>query len=383
MNKDLPTQPWWSYLDEGQRELLTESALLLAKEREAKKRLHDYSFVVFPAAKAYEGFLKKLFYDTGLITKDDYQGERFRIGRALNPSLGQNHWAGSVYEHLKNYCGGEALPQGLWETWKKSRNLLFHYFLDQKRAINLAEAEERLGMIKKAIGAAVAVCQPAEEKKILETKRGESWRRIFWFYAFLLIVWGFYRFLFRLPASFEELVLKPIVWLGPLFWLVVYRERRPFFLSLGLVGKNIARSLYLGIGLGVLFSLSGLVLNFLKYGELNLLKISPADFWPGLLLSLATALVEETVFRGYILNRLFEILRDEWTALFISSLAFVLIHLPMTIFGLHYNLAQVYVYGVLVFFYSLGSGVLFLRTGTTWASVLMHLFWTWPIILFR
>jgi membrane protease YdiL (CAAX protease family) len=261
--------------------------------------------------------------------------------------------------------------------------LLFHYFLDQKRAINLAEAEERLGMIKKAIGAAVAVCQPAEEKKILETKRGESWRRIFWFYAFLLIVWGFYRFLFRLPASLEELVLKPIVWLGPLFWLVVYRERRPFFLSLGLVGKNIARSLYLGIGLGVLFSLSGLVLNFLKYGELNLLKISPADFWPGLLLSLATALVEETVFRGYILNRLFEILRDEWTALFISSLAFVLIHLPMTIFGLHYNLAQVYVYGVLVFFYSLGSGVLFLRTGTTWASVLMHLFWTWPIILFR
>ena len=34
--------------------------------------------------------------------------------------------------------------------------------------------------------------------------------------AYILIVWGFYRVLFKLPDNFEETVLKPIIWLLPL-----------------------------------------------------------------------------------------------------------------------------------------------------------------------
>lgn len=384
LNKTERNFSGWDYLDEGQRELFALSRQLLQKEKRGQgKKLTDYSFVVFPAAKAYEGFLKKFFFDVGLITREDYEGDRFRIGRALNPSLGENHWSGSIYEHLKNFCGGEALPFGLWQAWRKSRNLLFHYFLDKERAISLAEAKERLELIEKAVGAAVAVCRPEEEKKFLAQKRERGLRRIFWFYTFLLIVWGFYRFLFRLPVGVEELVLKPVIWLGPLIWLILVWEKRPLFSSLGLVGKNLARNFYLGIGLGALFSVFSLSLNFLKYGQLELVKMTPADFLGGFLLSGVTAFIEETVFRGFILNRLFALLRDEWQALLISSIAFVLIHLPVTVFSLHYSLVQIYVYAVLVFFYSLGAGVLFLRTGNAWLSVLMHLFWAWPIILFR
>ena len=57
---------WWSYLEEDLQELLKESFLIMnilkgmgADLPGAEQKFHDYSFVVFPAAKAYEGFLKK------------------------------------------------------------------------------------------------------------------------------------------------------------------------------------------------------------------------------------------------------------------------------------------------------------------------------------
>ena len=387
--KNLTSRAWWSYLDKTQKGLLGQSLELLEREKGKRDKKgkgdkeKDYSYVVFPAAKAFEGFLKKLFYDTGLISKQDFRGDKFRIGRALNPSLGRNHWAGSVYERLKSFCGGEALPYSLWQTWKKARNLLFHYFEGEENQVGLKEAEKRLEMIQKAIGAAFVECNPEKEKRALASKRRLVLRRVFWFYAYLLIIWGFYRFLFRLPEIVEELVLKPLLWLGPVLLIVKMVEKRPLTLSLGHLRKNIFRSFYWGIGVGIGFAGLGLFLNFLKYGRLNFSPLTADDFLLGLALSAATALSEETVFRGYILNRLFEVLRDEWKALLVSSLAFVVIHLPITFFALHYGLVQIYVYGVLVFFYSLGSGILFLRTGTIWASILMHVFWSWPIILFR
>lgn len=391
MSKNLSAYSWWTYLDDTQRGLLAQSFELLEREkREGRgskgrkgRKGEDYSFVVFSAAKAYEGFLKKLFYDTGLITKDDFEGKQFRIGRALNPSLGRNHWAGSVYERLKSFCGGEALPYGLWQTWKESRNLLFHYFKDEENRISLKEAEKRLLMVQKAIGSAFVECRPEKEKQTLRIKKRLFLRRIFWFYSLLLIIWGFYRYLLRLPETVEELVLKPLIWLGPMVFIIKFKEKRPVFPSLGFINKNIFRSFYLGILGGIAFALTGLLLNLLKYGRLNFVPLETSAFFLSFALSLATAFCEETVFRGYLLNRFFEIWRQEWKALFISSLAFVIIHLPITMFALHYNLAQIYIYGVLVFFYSLGSGILFLRTGTIWAPILMHVFWSWPIILFR
>ena len=38
--------------------------------------------------------------------------------------------------------------------------------------------------------------------------------------AYLLIVWGFYRLMFKLPDEIEELIVKPLVWLLPVFFLL-------------------------------------------------------------------------------------------------------------------------------------------------------------------
>jgi hypothetical protein len=62
------------------KDLMRESFHLLDREKENSSNSHDYAFVVFPAAKAYEGFLKKVLFDLKLITKQQYLGDRFRIG---------------------------------------------------------------------------------------------------------------------------------------------------------------------------------------------------------------------------------------------------------------------------------------------------------------
>ncbi|KXK09261.1 MAG: hypothetical protein UZ22_OP11002001140 [Microgenomates bacterium OLB23] len=51
-----------NYISEGQKDLIDEGLHLLEHaENSHDENLHDYSFVVFPFAKAYEGFLKQVF----------------------------------------------------------------------------------------------------------------------------------------------------------------------------------------------------------------------------------------------------------------------------------------------------------------------------------
>lgn len=163
----LDKKPWWGYLEEDLQELLKESFLLIeimkgmgADLPAGRQVFHDYSFVVFPAAKAYEGFLKKLFWDLKFIAPDDYYGKHFRIGKALNPSLPKElrdeRW---VYGKIVKFCGGKGLGDKLWETWKLSRNLIFHWFPNEKNAITLSEAGDRINLVTTAIDQAFKECR--------------------------------------------------------------------------------------------------------------------------------------------------------------------------------------------------------------------------------
>jgi len=151
-HSDLKAKPWWGYIEVDLQDLLSESLLLLNKASKWDQKFHDYSFVVFPAAKAYEGFLKKIFVDMGFISQEAYFGKRFRIGKALNPSLDLEHrdkdW---VYDDLDTYCQGKDLPNFLWDTWKQARNLVFHWFPNELNAVDLSEAQRRIEMVIEAI----------------------------------------------------------------------------------------------------------------------------------------------------------------------------------------------------------------------------------------
>lgn len=155
----LKNRVWWSYLEEDLQELLNESSLLLERVKSWEETFHDYAFIIFPAAKAYEGFLKKLFLDMGFIDERKYKGKRFRIGKALNPALDRRYrkYEG-VYDKIVSFCGGSELADKLWFTWKNCRNLLFHWFPNEKNAISYPEARKRHEMIIEAIDTSFKEC---------------------------------------------------------------------------------------------------------------------------------------------------------------------------------------------------------------------------------
>jgi hypothetical protein len=168
MEIPLEKKVWWNYLEEDLRELFQQSIFLIKIvekwERDpaasGHKQFHDYAFIVFPIAKAYEGFLKTLFLDLGFISEKDFFGKRFRVGSALNPALEKRYRRReSVYDQIVEFCGGRQLADILWDTWKSCRNMLFHWFPNEKNAISFKEAIVRVEKVVKSIDLAFKECK--------------------------------------------------------------------------------------------------------------------------------------------------------------------------------------------------------------------------------
>ena len=202
------------------------------------------------------------------------------------------------------------------------------------------------------------------------------------FSVYLVLIWAFYRFLFDLPDQVEELVVKPIVWLVPIFWLNV-KEAFPLS-SLGITFKNLFPSIYLSLGLGAIFVLEAVLTNFFKYGYLNFAaNIGNLPILSSLGISFATAFSEETAFRGYVFGRLWFALKDEWAANVASSLVWTIVHIPIAFFIWKLDLASGILYLILTAVFGIGSAFIFGKTKNIFGSVLLHVLWEWPIILFR
>lgn len=200
--------------------------------------------------------------------------------------------------------------------------------------------------------------------------------------TYLLLVWALYRFLFQLPDQVEELVIKPIVWLIPIFWLS--SKEKLSLSSLGITFKNLFPSIYLSLGLGAVFVLEAVLTNFFKYGHFNFgANIGDMPILSSLGISFATAFSEETAFRGYIFGRLNLVLKDEWAANVASSLIWTVVHIPIAFFIWKLNFSAGLVYLFLTAIFGIGSAFVFGRTKNIFGSVLLHVLWEWPIILFR
>ena len=200
--------------------------------------------------------------------------------------------------------------------------------------------------------------------------------------VFLLLVWGFYRMLFNLPPEIEELYIKPVIWLLPVLYLV--RKEKLGLASLGITFKNLFQSAYLALALGILFALEAVIINFVKYDSLDFsANLGPNPFFIALGLSFATAISEEIAFRGYLFNRIWYALGREWSANFITSFVWALIHVPIAIFWWELNPSNTILYLFLTTLFGIGSAWVFARTKNVASSILLHVLWSWPIILFR
>lgn len=200
--------------------------------------------------------------------------------------------------------------------------------------------------------------------------------------SYLLVTWGFYRFIFKLPEEIEDLVVKPILWLVPVIYFV--RKEKRGLKSLGITDQNLFPTLYFSLSLGVIFAMVAVLVNFIKYQNFNFVSlISETPFFVTLGLSFVTAITEEVTFRGYLFNRVWEATGGEWKANLLTSFAWALIHIPIAIFWWKLDSSQTLVVLLLTTLFGIGSAFVFARTKNVFASILLHVFWGWPIVLFR
>lgn len=200
--------------------------------------------------------------------------------------------------------------------------------------------------------------------------------------TFILLVWGFYRILFKLPDEIEELILKPIIWLIPIFFIL--KKEGLGLSSLGITLKNLFPAIYLSLGLGAIFAIEAVLINFVKYGSFNFnANIGQTALLTSLGLSFATAVSEEISFRGYLFNRIWQVLGNEWLANILTSLVWALVHIPVTVFVWKLNLTAAILYLFLTTLFGIGSAFVFARTRNVFSSIFLHVLWEWPIILFR
>jgi membrane protease YdiL (CAAX protease family) len=200
--------------------------------------------------------------------------------------------------------------------------------------------------------------------------------------TYLIIIWAFYRFLFKFPDEVEEMVVKPVLWLLPLIYFV--RKEKGNLGTIGITFKNLFPAIYLSLGLGSVFVIEALLTNYLKYGHLNFAaNIGSLPLLSSLGLSFATAFSEETAFRGYVFSRLSSVINSELIANLIQTIAWTGIHVPIAFFIWHYTLPQAIIYLSITAIFGLGSAFIFGRTKNVFGSVLLHVLWEWPIILFR
>jgi len=132
----------WDYFSPNQRSLIEEGQYLMNEViKDHAYTFKDYSFLIFPFAKAYEGFLKQLFKDVRLISHLDYISDHLRLGKLMSPNLVQKLGDRSLYEKIR-LNGSRELAEKIWSTWKLGRNQIFHYFPHNIKSVSFDEANQ-------------------------------------------------------------------------------------------------------------------------------------------------------------------------------------------------------------------------------------------------
>jgi hypothetical protein len=154
------TSRLWQYLSPDMRALVRDGEFLTQDSlRHHDEPPTDFSYLVFPFAKLYEGFLKKLFIDASIISERDYYSDHYRIGKTLSPNMVRQLADRSAYKQIADRYGVEFAAR-LWHTWKEGRNLVFHYFPHNYRSLTRTAAVELVNQLIGTMSEAVLILAP-------------------------------------------------------------------------------------------------------------------------------------------------------------------------------------------------------------------------------
>lgn len=221
------------------------------------------------------------------------------------------------------------------------------------------------------------------KKKITEHVPLNKWT-VYQVWGLILLVWALYRYYLRMPEWVDEFVFKPLIFVVPIAWYVNRVEKRSLQ-TLGLTTKNFFKSLYIGLGFGALFAVEGLIINYLKYGRININPIEAYEQYGLvllLILSLATSYSEELLSRGFVFCRVYEDKKNLFVAALVSTLMFLLLHVPILVTSLHFTGTTLILFILTDIILGLANSILFFNTGSLVAPILVHLFWNMTVALY-
>jgi len=206
---------------------------------------------------------------------------------------------------------------------------------------------------------------------------------IFRLWAWILLAWCLYRYFFKLPEWADEFIAKPLVFVAPVIWYVRRKEKQSLA-TLGLTRRNFFTSVYIGLGFGVVFALEGLATHVIKYGKLDVAPIAAFGQYGFFLiiLSLATAFSEELLSRGFVFNRLFEKTKNLAYSSVVSSVMFMLLHVPILVTTTKLQGMTLILFFVTDFVLAVANSLLYYNTGSLVAPILVHIFWNMTVALY-
>lgn len=211
-----------------------------------------------------------------------------------------------------------------------------------------------------------------------------STEKMYRVWGWIVLVWALYRYFFKLPEWADEFIFKPMVFALPVIWYVRTREKRGLS-SVGLTGKNLFTSIYIGLGFGFVFAIEGLFANAIKYGKIEIMPIAAfQEYGLGmlLLLSAATAFSEELLSRGFVFTRLIEGKKSLVYAAIMSTLMFVVLHVPILAFSSKLTGVVLLMFFVTDFVLGFANALLLYNTGSLVAPMLIHIFWNMTVALY-
>jgi hypothetical protein len=100
------------------------------------------------------------------------------------------------------------------------------------------------------------------------------------------------------------------------------------------------------------------------------------------LISLATAISEEVLSRGFVFGRIYEKTKNLPYSAFMGSILFILLHVPILVTSNHLTGMTLVLFFVTDFVLAFANSMLYATTGSLVAPILVHIFWNMTVALY-
>lgn len=206
-------------------------------------------------------------------------------------------------------------------------------------------------------------------------------------WAIVLIMWSIYRANFGVSVQIEidEFIIKPLFFILPVLWYTVKIEKKNFLHRINLHFKTLWLDMGIGIFCGSVFILMGIVSYWMKHGFVlpeggkTFLQASTLLLFT---VSLATSIIEEILSRGFVLTHLYEESKNKINSIFISSVLFFFLHIPILFTQEHLSgqvLLQVMTMDIAL---SITVSVLFFLRKNLLLPIIVHAFYSFAFNFF-